>query len=250
MGVTRLTAFLDSPAELATATEEFWVAVTGWPVSARRGEHDEFATLQPVDGDGVLAVQTVGEAPPGLMHLDVHAEDAADVAAVSDRASRLGAEHVTDGAGFVTHRSPGGIAFCVVPHRAGRRPAPASWPAGHSLVDQVCVDVPGPTFEAEARFWADLLGWPRQTGRRPELQRLASPAGQPVQVLLQRLDEPDGPARLHLDVAAEDVAAEVGRHLDLGAQGVRVERYWTTLMDPAGRHYCVTGRDPVTGRLP
>ena len=251
MRVTWLTAFLDSPVALAAATEEFWVDVTGWPVSTRRGAHDEFATLQPLDGDGLVKLQTVGEPPPGLMHLDVHAEDAADVEAISDRARGLGAEHVADGDdGFVVHRSPGGVVFCVVPHGGGRRPGPVSWPAGRSLVDQVCVDAAGPVFEVEARFWTDLLGWPRRTGRRPELQLLLPPAGQPLRVLLQRLDEPEGPARLHLDLAADDVAAEVGRHLDLGAQGVRVERHWTTLMDPAGRLYCVTGRDPGTGRLP
>lgn len=248
MVVTWLTVFLDSPAEPAPATERFWAHVTGWPVSARRGEHDEFASLQPADGDAVLAVQTVGDPPPGLAHLDVHTDD---VTALSAHAVELGAEHVADDDdGFVVHRSPAGITFCVVPHGRSRRPSPVSWPTGRSLVDQVCVDVPAPAFETEARFWTDLLGWPRQTGRRPELQRLVPPAGQPLQVLLQRLDEPDGLARLHLDLAAEDVAAEVGRHLDLGARGVRVERHWTTLMDPAGRSYCVTGRDPATGRLP
>jgi hypothetical protein len=30
----------------------------------------------------------------------------------------------------------------------------------------------------------------------------------------------------------------------------RVEQHWTTLADPAGRPYSVTGRDPGTGRLP
>ncbi len=45
------------------------------------------------------------------MHRDVHvedADDAAEVAALSERAGRLGAEHVADGDAFVTHRSPGG----------------------------------------------------------------------------------------------------------------------------------------------
>ena len=148
------------------------------------------------------------------------------------------------------HRSPGGITFCLVPHAAGRRPGPVSWPAGHSLVDQVCLDVPGDAYEREAQFWADLLGWPRQPGAVAPFERLLAPGGQGLHVLVQRLDDLDGPARLHLDLAADDVAAEVGRHLDLGAQGVRLERHWTTLMDPAGRFYCVTGRSPATGRLP
>jgi len=80
-------------------------------------------------------------------------------------------------------RSPAGITFCVVPHDASRRPRPVSWAAGLSLVDQVCLDLPGPAVEAEAQFWSDTRGW-------------------------------------------------------------------TTLMDLAGRPYCVTSRNPATGRLP
>jgi len=247
MTVTWLSAFLDTPAATAPAAEEFWAGVTGWPPSPRRGEHGEFATLQPPDGDGFIVVQVVGEPPAGSVHLDVHTDDPV---ALGDQACSLGAEQVADGDGFVVFRSPGGVTFCVVPHGGSRRAAPVFWPSGHSLVDQVCVDVPEPAFEGEAQFWADLLGWPRMAGRLPEYERLLPPTGQPLQVLLQRLDEPDGPARLHLDLAAEDVAAEVGRHLALGAQGVRLARHWTTLMDPAGRYYCVTSRDPGTGRLP
>ncbi len=248
MGVTWLTAFLDTPADTAEATEAFWVAVTGWPLSERRGPQGEFATLEPPDGDAVLKVQVVGEPPPGMLHLDVHVDD---VAGESARAAGLGAEPHSDASlGYVVHRSPGGITFCLVAHEAGRRPGPVSWPAGHSLVDQVCLDVPGDDYEREAQFWADLLVWPRQPGAVAPFERLLPPDVQGLHVLVQRLDDLDGPARLHLDLAADDVAAEVGRHLDLGAQGVRVERYWTTLMDPAGRFYCVTERSPATGRLP
>ncbi len=247
MGVTWLTAFLDTAPPDAAPVEAFWVGVTGWPLSGRRGEDGEFATLQPPDGDAVLRVQVVGEPPPGMMHLDLHTDD---VAELSWQALALGAEPVRDGGGHVVHRSPGGITFCAVPHDGSRRPPPVSWPAGHSLVDQVCLDLPSAMFDVEASFWAGLLGWPRQQGRSAPFERFVPPDGQGLHVLVQRLDDPDGPARLHLDLAADDVAAEVGRHLDLGAHGVRVERNWTTLMDPAGRFYCVTGRSPATGRLP
>lgn len=50
---------------------------------------------------------------------------------------------------------------------------------------------------------------------------------------------------MHLDFAAEDVAATVARHVGLGASVVRrVPGQWTTLRDPAGREYCVTARSP------
>jgi hypothetical protein len=49
---------------------------------------------------------------------------------------------------------------------------------------------------------------------------------------------------MHLDLACDDAPAEVTRHVGLGAAVVRVTEQWTTLRDPAGREYCVTGRRP------
>jgi hypothetical protein len=64
------------------------------------------------------------------------------------------------------------------------------------------------------------------------------------------VDEQEGPVRLHLDLASEDRDAEVARHVELGGRVVRTTPWWTTLLDPSGRAYCVTGRSPVSGRLP
>lgn len=248
MAVTWLTAFLDTPAARAREVEAFWAGVTGWSLSPRRGADSEFATLLPPDGDPVLKTQVVGAPTPGALHLDVHT---GDVPQGSARATDLGASLVARmDEGYAVHRSPGGLTFCVVSPPEGRRPGPVSWPGGRSRLDQVCLDVPGPAFDAEADFWAQLLGWTRQAGSRSEFERLLPPAEASLHVLLQRLDDAEGPARAHLDLAADDVAAEVGRHVALGAPVVRVEQHWTTLADPAGRHYCVTGRDPGTGRLP
>ena len=67
----------------------------------------------------------------------------------------------------------------------------------------------------------------------------------PVRILLQRLGSDDpGPARAHADLACDDRPAEVHRHVELGAEPVRVAEHWTTLRDPAGLVYCVTDRDP------
>lgn len=53
-----------------------------------------------------------------------------------------------------------------------------------------------------------------------------------------------------VDLESEHRQAEVERHVQLGAEVVRVEQHWTTLVDPSGRTYCVTDRDPGTGLLP
>jgi hypothetical protein len=241
-----LTAFLDTEADAAPDAETYWSAVTGWPVSSRRGPDREFATLEPPDGDSPLKVQVVGTAPANGMHLDVHTDD---VDGLVGDATRLGADLHQVEEGFVTGHSPGGLPFCVVEHAASIRPSPVSWPGGTSLVDQVCLDIPTAQYDAEAQFWSLVTGWPHVEGGSPEFDRLLPPAGQPLRVLLQRVEEDDGPVRMHLDLASEHRAAEVERHVGLGGRVVRTTQNWTTLLDPSGRAYCVTDRDPVRGTI-
>lgn len=241
-----LTAFLDTEASDAPAVEAYWSAVTGWPASEHRGESDEFATLEPPDGDGPLKLQVVGSAPPNGMHLDVHTDD---LDGLLVHVVRMGADVRDTGLGYATGHSPGGLTFCLVDHETDGRPGPVTWPGGSSLVDQVCLDIPRMRFDTEARFWSSLTGWPRVEGVSAEFDRLQPPAGQPLRVLLQRLDEEDGPVRMHLDLASENRDTEVERHLALGGRVVRTTEEWTTLLDPSGRAYCVTDRDPVSGAI-
>jgi hypothetical protein len=243
VAVTWLTAFLDTEASEAPTVEGYWAAVTGWPVSSRRGPEGEFATLEPPDGDSPLRVQVVGSAPLNGMHLDVHTDD---LECLVDDAARLRAEIRDTGLGYATGHSPGGLTFCLVDHSVSRRPGPVAWPGGTSLVDQVCLDIPTARFDDEARFWSMLTGWPHVEGGSPEFDRLLPPAGQPLRVLLQRVEK-DGPVRMHLDLASENRDAEVERHVALGGRVVRRTEDWTTLLDPSGRAYCVTDRDPVRG---
>lgn len=249
-GVRWTTAFLDvEPAEVAAAAA-FWCDVTGSSVSARRGDRGEFATLVPPDGDACLRMQDL-VAGPGRCHLDLHVDD---VAVAAEQAIALGADVRADRRGpIVVLASPGGFAFCLVRHHGeARRPTPVAWPGRHrGLVDQICLDVPAPVSEAEGLFWASLSGWELHRGSRPEFSYLVRPVGLPLRLMLQRLDEsaPGQPVAAHVDLACDDVGAEVARHLVLGARVVRRTEFWVTLADPAGRHYCVTRRDPDTGSL-
>lgn len=242
-GVRWLTVFLDTAEEYAEASEVFWSRVTGDPLSARRGERAEFATYLPADGDPYLKVQTVVQTPAGGLHLDLHTDDVRGLAA---RAEELGAAASYLDAGYVVCGSPGGMTFCVVGHPGEHAPAAAGWPGGRSAVDQVCLDVPPSHWDGECRFWADLTGW-ELTDRDPddEFRRLVRPEGLAVQVLLQRLDDEQPVVTGHVDIAADDVDAEVERHRVLGAREVRRTPHWVTLLDPAGRAYCVTRRKPA-----
>jgi hypothetical protein len=236
--ITWVTALLDTDEARAPDVERFWCAVTGSLPSARRGRREEFVTLLPPDGEAFLKAQTVGLSPPGGLHLDLHAVDVGGLAA---RAEDLGASASYHELGYVVLGSPGGLTFCIVGHPGGRRPAPVPWPGGRSLVDQVCLDIPPSRFEAEVRFWRGLTGWEQtQEAEENEFARLGRGAGMPLQLLLQRLADEQSVVTAHLDLACDDRAAEVARHLDLGASVVRRAEGWTTLRDPSGREYCVT----------
>jgi Glyoxalase-like domain len=242
-----LTGFLDFPTPGLPAGAEFWQRVTAFELSAPRGDREHFATLLPSEGDPYLRVQGTLAGPPGC-HLDLHSDDVADTARV---AVRLGASVRFEVPGLVVLESPGGLAFCAVRHAGEQeRPPPVSWPGGsRSLLDQLCIDIPAARYDTEARFWAELTGWERRPGRRPEFEYLVRPPGMPLRLLLQRLDDGDGPCRAHPDLACDDVAAERERHEELGARVVRTTGYWTTLTDPVGLAYCITSRDPGTGTL-
>ncbi len=223
----------------------FWSEVTGYGQSSFRGEHQEFATLEPPQGDAFLRVQRVLDGPGGL-HLDLHV---ADCRAAADAALDLGATEVAD-LGHVIMRSPGGFTFCFVDHPASERPPAAEWEGVRSLVDQVCFDIPASAYDEECAFWAAVTGWELVHSARPEFASLVRPPEIPLRFLLQRLGESSGPVRGHLDLASEDRAAEVRRHAGLGAELLAEHERWTVLRDPSGFAYCVTDRNPATGLLP
>ena len=236
-----LSAFVDVPTDPFEESVAFWSAVTGWAPSPRRGADEEFLTLDPGgDADDQLRMQRLasGEA---RIHLDVHVTDPRTE---TDRAVALGATEVAD-QGYVVLESPGGLTFCLVTHPASRPAPPSRWPdLSTSLVDQVCLDVPGSSYDAETGFWQELLGWERTGSSFREFERLVRPDGQALRVLLQRLDDEAGPTRAHLDVACSSRDREIVRHASLGARLVAEHDMWTVMADPAGLSYCLTDRSP------
>jgi Glyoxalase-like domain len=126
-----ITAFLDLPAEAASLGVEFWRAVTGSNVSARRGERSQFVTLLPSDGDPYLRVQATLGGHAGC-HLDLHADEPDEIA---ERALSLGAVERCREPGLAVLESPGGLGFCAVRHGGeGTRPSPVvRGDAGRSL---------------------------------------------------------------------------------------------------------------------
>ena len=234
-----MSAFIDVPAPDFESSVTFWSRVSGYSPSARRGADERFLTLVPPAGDDHLRMQRVGDPSPRV-HLDLHTPDPRSAA---ERAESLGAVEVAD-LGHVVMRSPGGLTFCLVTHPADRVAPPARWPDGsRSIIDQVCLDIPGAAFDAEAAFWQSLLEWPHVESSYAEFERLVRPDGQALRVLLQRVGD-DGPVRSHLDLACSSRERELVRHVGLGAGVVADHDSWTVMSDPAGMAYCLTDRSP------
>jgi hypothetical protein len=229
-----VTAFLDFPAHAYDAGVSFWAAATGSTVSSPRGDHGEFGTLLPPDGDPYLRVQRLG-AGPTRVHLDLHDPT------LKDRAIAHGARLIAED-GYATLASPSGLVFCVVSESLSRRPM-----IGDLVLDQVCIDVAEHAFGDEFEFWERLLDRDGDDdgGQFAHLPRTPD---EPLRVMLQRCGP--GTTKAHLDFAATDRHASVRWLVGLGATEVRRTTDWTTLRDPAGLEFCVTDREPGTGRLP
>ena len=228
--------FLDVPAADLEPAVAFWSAVTGGTPSERRGEDGQFLTLLPAAGSAYVKVQAV-DGPAGV-HLDL---DSTDRDAAVARAAGLGATHAWTYHDVEVVRSPGGFTFCHTLVDGD----PSLVRDGSTILDQVCLDIPAAHWHAEVAFWAALTGREPQVGALPQFVRLVEDGR--LRLLLQRLDEPDGPVRAHPDLATADRAADTERHVALGAVVRGVHDFWTVLTAPGGQVYCLTDRDPSTG---
>ncbi len=101
------------------------------------------------------------------------------------------------------------------------------------LIDCNTADV-----DAAARFWAQALGRPvdsEHAGSRGNYRMLETPPDEPI-VQIQRVPHE---SRVHLDIEADDIPAEVSRLEKLGATVVeRLER-WVVMQAPTGQRFCV-----------
>jgi hypothetical protein len=86
-------------------------------------------------------------------------------------------------------------------------------------------------------FWSAATRSPlAQFDGHPEYHGAAL-HGQQFWLLIQRLG--DGPARVHMDIHTDGLAAEVLRLRNLGAELVQQVHSWQVMRDPAGLLFCV-----------
>jgi Glyoxalase-like domain len=100
--------------------------------------------------------------------------------------------------------------------------------------------------EAQARWWADALGWAASADEDADWVVTSAEPGIP-QILFERVDDPKTSVknRLHLDLASPSTDAQsrtVARLRDNGATDADVghgDTAWVVLADPEGNELCV-----------
>ena len=97
--------------------------------------------------------------------------------------------------------------------------------------------------EPALAFWERALGYERGWASG-QFAQLRDPAGGGMAILFQQVPESKiVKNRVHLDLAATDMAAEVTRLAGLGARTLRelseMGAHWTVMIDPEGNEFCV-----------
>ena len=101
------------------------------------------------------------------------------------------------------------------------------------IIDCRTTDVDG-----AARFWSEALGMSTESLPGPEgdnYVKLVVP-GERLHVEVQAVDHD---SRVHLDIEADDVEAEVKRLEKLGAKRVKSVHTWIVMEAPTGQRFCV-----------
>ena len=108
----------------------------------------------------------------------------------------------------------------------------------HSRLAGFIIDCEGGSLGKAAKFWGRALGLPvldPDEGGEDKYARLdGSRHGLHIEV--QKVDHP---SRVHLDIEADDIEAEVRRLEALGAKRVKQVQTWWVMEAPTGQRFCV-----------
>jgi hypothetical protein len=99
------------------------------------------------------------------------------------------------------------------------------------------IDVPSDVHDRTRDFWGSALRARVRRGENYPEYHVFEDSAAAGTVMVQ--DIGSTPARVHLDIEADDVQAEVARLVGLGATEVERHDHWVVLKDPAGLRFCV-----------
>ena len=106
-----------------------------------------------------------------------------------------------------------------------------------SRLSTFVIDCEGADVDAAAAVWSRALGRPLKPAKPDDgpYRELASSDAEPI-VLVQAVAHP---SRIHLDIEADDLEAEVARLEALGAKRVEFITRWWVMQAPTGQRFCV-----------
>jgi predicted enzyme related to lactoylglutathione lyase len=114
-----------------------------------------------------------------------------------------------------------------------------------SRLSTFVIDCKVDDIDAATEFWSAALGRKAEPADPddPSYRMIASDDGEPM-LLLQKVDHD---SRIHLDIEADDLEAEVKRLEALGATRIKFLKRWWLMRAPTGHVFCVV--NPQRGPL-
>ena len=100
------------------------------------------------------------------------------------------------------------------------------------------IDCQTEDLDAAASFWRQALGLELRPAAGPGESKDRTLATAPDQPHLE-VQQVEHASRVHLDIEADDIEAEVARLERLGAQRVGPVRTWYVMQAPTGQRFCV-----------
>ena len=117
-----------------------------------------------------------------------------------------------------------------------------------SRLSTFVIDCKVDDIDAATAFWSAALKRDAKPADPddPAYRELAAAEGEPM-LLLQRVDHD---SRIHLDIEADDLEAEVKRLEALGATRIKFYKRWWLMRAPTGHVFCIVNqqRGPLAGK--
>jgi predicted enzyme related to lactoylglutathione lyase len=100
------------------------------------------------------------------------------------------------------------------------------------------IDCDTDDLDAASTFWSSALGMPKNSSDDPAEENYVKldSGNDGLHIEVQKVTHP---SRLHLDIEADDIDAEVARLEKLGAKRLGQVRTWVVMEAPTGQRFCI-----------